>query len=222
MKRLLCTSLTLILVCFGAMAQSNQSFPQQFSTLGLSYHPMSLIAVEGDDKDILTFNGFGITWTNANAISTTIPLYIEYGVGAQYSYRHDQEKKNAYNYEAKYHLLSVKVPVEFLYRIQIPGSKVCFAPFAGLDAVVYALGRGTETVSDSKYDSLNGTSTFDLFSNNDPKLNRFNLDWHAGGKLMFGHFFVAAAYEGPILGFYHKDNVKAYSSQANISVGLVF
>lgn len=201
-----------------------QDFPSSYGTLGVSYHPMNIVTTEANEKESATLNGVSLSWTNANALSTVVPLYIQYGLTAQYSFRSDYSKSVAFLYSSsmKLHFLSFKAPVELTYRFLIPGSKFYVAPYTGVDVVVYALGRRTTSYSD---EITTESSTIDVFTNAaeyGDKLNRFNLDWHAGMKLFFNKFFVGGAYEGPIVGFYKKDQVKMNTNQVNICLGFVF
>ena len=205
-----------------AITSKAQDFPTSYGTVGVSYHPMNLVATVADEKESATLNGVGLSWTNANALSTAVPIYIQYGLTAQYSFRNDQSKVGSLSASTRVHFLSFKAPVELTYRIRIPGSKFYVAPYAGVDAVIYALGRSSTSYSD---DSSSESATIDVFTQegeHGEKLNRFNFDWHAGMRLFFNKFFVGGAYEGPIIGFYKKDNIKINTNQVNISLGFVF
>jgi len=186
--------------------------PSSFGTLSIAYHPMTIKNIYDGDSTSETFNGLSLDWTNANKISSMIPLYVEYGLGAQWSFK--KESKNDYTVTTNF--LSVKAPISLLYNLQIPGTAISIAPYAGFDAVVYALGKVK-----GKYKGE--TEEEDIFkSDGDDRLNRFQIDWHIGGKIFINKFFINAAYEGPILGFYNKDGYKINSRQANLGLGFMF
>ena len=183
---------------------------------------MNLVISAADEKQSGTLNGIGLSWTNANALSSAVPLYIQYGVSGQYSFTNEQQKIGSWSSSTKIHFLSFKAPVELTYRLLIPGSRFYVAPYAEVDAAVYALGRIN---SSYRGDSASESSTIDVFTQTSEygdKLNRFNLDWHAGIKLFFNRFLVGASYEGPIIGLYRKNEVKIHTSQVNLSIGLAF
>lgn len=210
------------ILCSFCICVKAQEFSGCFQTIGVSYHPMSLVISAADEKQSGTLDGIGLSWTNANALSSVVPLYIQYGVSGQYSFTNEQQKIDSWSSSTKIHFLSFKAPVELTYRLLIPGSRFYVAPYAGVDAVVYALGRITSSFhGDSNIES----STIDVFTQTSvygDKFNRFNLDWHAGIKLFFNRFLIGASYEGPVIGLYRKNEVKINTSQVNLCIGFVF
>lgn len=217
MKKLFSISIALFAFCAMASAQfmnggssskSSTSFSDSFRTLSVSYNAMNFKMLYDGKSETSSMTGLSLTWTNANAISSATPLYFEYGLGAQFSSR--SEDHTTINF------LSAKVPLSVLYRFEVPGTNFAIAPYAGFDAVCYFMGK-------EKYSYDGHTEEYDIFKDDrDPKLNRFNIDWHIGAKVLFNKVFVGFAYEGPILGFYSKDGLKVNSNQVNISIGLVF
>mgnify|MGYP003310285130 CR=1 FL=1 len=207
MKKLFSISVALFAFCAMASAQSMGGGSTSFGTLSLSYNAMNLkMSYEGESATE-SMTGLSLTWTNANAIGTAAPLYFEYGLGAQFSFK---SKNNT-----TVNFLSAKIPLSILYNFEIPGTSFAIAPYAGLDAVCYFMGK-------SKYSYGGETYESDVFKDGDPKYNRFNIGWHIGAKVLINTMFVGFAYEGPILGFYSKDGLKVNSNQVNISLGLVF
>jgi len=207
MKRII-LSLALILSSIMASAQIagnnvasvSSDAPSSFGVVSFAYNPMNLKISEGGKSITSSFNGLSLSWLNASKIAPVSPLYVQYGAEVQWSFRREGSYKSDF--------LSIKIPASVLYSINLFGSKFNFAPFAGLDAIVYALGKsGGE----------------DFFSNSGlgVKMNRFNLAWHAGAQFMYGRFFLNLSYEGPIVGFYQKDGIKVNSNQTVIGVGIV-
>ena len=185
-------------------SSSFSSSPSSFGTISASYNIMKLNESIDSESAKKTINGLSMAWTNANILSSNTPIYIDYGLGVQYSFK-DENK-------VKINFLSAKVPLSLLYRFEIPNSKIAIAPYAGLDAVVYILGK-------SKGNGIE----IDLFKDQGgEKLNRFNLDWHIGARFLISKLYLGVGYEGPIVGFYNKDGYKLNSSQVNISLGIAF
>lgn len=200
-------------------ASNSVSAPDSFGALTVSYNPVNAKFAGDDGSTTFSFHGISLGWTNANKLSATTPLYVQYGLGLQWSFRKDEgygygssyNYKSSYKYETSYNFLSVKAPISLLFNLNIPGTKVYFAPYAGLDAVFYVLGKCDD---DSFFDGDSSGYGY--------KMSRFNLDWHVGGQLMFNKFLINIAYEGPIVGFYNKDGVKLNSSQVNLGIGFIF
>ncbi|MCQ2075014.1 MAG: hypothetical protein MJY77_07515 [Bacteroidaceae bacterium] len=161
-------------------AQNQHIAKNKFNTLSFSYHPIKY-----------ELNGFSLEWNRNIKVSKSTPLYFGYGLGIQYSSSHRSDR-----------LLSARIPLEFLYRINIPNTKIAIAPYAGFDAIVYLFGQ---------YDGYDFTHS--------KKNRRINIDWHIGAKFIFNNkWFLGAAYESQIMKFNEYSNI----SQANISIGLLF
>ena len=172
-----------------------------------------------EDKDEMEL--LSLAWTQSRAILQNLPLYVEYGLGLQYSFKADSQKiEDEYSYNCKFLLnaLSIKVPVGIMYRLQIPQTGVAIMPYAGFDFGCYALGKYKVEVS---YEGETDGEEVDMFNEEEGGANRFICDWHIGAKLAFNKFFVGVAYEGPIAKLYDEE-IEIKMSQVNISVGINF
>lgn len=200
-----------------------ESAPSQFNTFSFSYHPMKMIAEYGKESDSESMNGFSFQWNTNKKVVQSVPLYVGYGVGVQYSFYKDEEDDDYFEVETATRFLSAKIPVDFLYRFDVPSTNVTILPYVGLDAVVHILGKITMTASYEDEEESESYSFFDKDDMGDDTYRRFNIDWHIGAKLMFnGKWFLGAAYEGQVLKLYSKNKSSIGFGQANLSVGLVF
>lgn len=188
--------------------------PSHYWSIWLTYSPLTLTTSYsgggydddgGSNSDKVNFTAFSLDITHANKLFS-IPLYIDYGLRTQFAF--NKESGSATN------LLSIGVPVGVLYRFAIPNTTISIVPYTGFDFIVRAMFSANE-----------GGKSMDLFNylkQQGVELNRFNMDWHIGARVMFGKFFLAASYELPLVGLYDKDSVKMGFSMANISLGVAF
>lgn len=202
--------------------QSNEA-PRVINSVKFTYSPMTMDGGNFfEDKDEMELNGLSLAWTQSRAILQNLPLYVEYGLGLQYSFKTDSQKigdeYDSYNYKFSLNALSIKVPVGIMYRLQIPQTGVAIMPYAGFDFGCYALGKYKVEVS---YEGETDEEEVDMFNEEEVGANRFICDWHIGAKLAFNKFFVGVAYEGPIAKLYDEE-IEIKMSQVNISVGINF
>lgn len=158
-----------------------------WNTIYLQWNPSSFSQEIGSSE---SFTGFSLGYNHAFSLTQSIPLYVEAGIGVQYSFW-DGVFYGINNCKIK--LLSAKVPVSLMYKFDIPNSTISIVPNAGLDMRFNILGK-------LKNDDLN--RTLDLFDKDDMKYgdvdiswNRFQIGWHVGVNFMFNNqFLVGASY----------------------------
>lgn len=150
-----------------------------------------------------------ISYERANSVSS-IPLYVGYGLGLQYGFKN--EKDGGYKYATNF--LSFRVPVEVMYKLNIPGTALSVIPSLGFDPVLYVLGNQVVSHDGNKQSE-------NIFGGN-REMRRFNLDWHVAARVMYSQIFLGIGYESPIVAFYNKDNTSIGIRQVNISVGYCF
>lgn len=128
----------LLAISLCASAQSKTTIPNEWQTGYFQWNPSTFVPKKGDDQ---SFTGLSLGWSKAFSISQTHPLFLEAGVGLQYSfYSEDESETERIDGERvkvtlteKYNGLSMKVPVHLLYAWDIPNSKVQLIPFVGLN-----------------------------------------------------------------------------------------
>lgn len=161
-----------------------------------------------------SFTGFSAGYNLAFSLSQSIPLYLEAGIGVQYSFwdgdlwlTHKGETVYIYK-DSKIKVLSAKVPVSLMYKFDIPNSIISIVPKAGLDMRFNILGK---LKNDDIEKSLN------LFDQDDMKKddwtwNRFQIGWHVGIDFIFNNKFLVGASYGTDFNDIAKDkNVRTGS-----------
>ena len=210
------------LLTSNAVAQTKNSLPDMFYSIGISYHPGNCLYQSGAEAGHFPMNAASIFWNSAIALSKHTPAFIEFGVAAQYSFVSFEESRGktymddfAWTDEEKkwnIQIVSARMPVSFFYAFEIPNANIFFAPFAGIDGIINIWGQ-----------EIYRSQIYNVFdSNTKNHTRRFNLDWHAGLKLMIRRFFISASYEGPIVGFYQYQDTRMQMSQINLSAGFMF
>lgn len=184
-------------------SSASSTSTEGWNTFGFEYLPSSFSPKHGDSQ---SFTGLAITYTNANSLTKTIPLFFEWGIGAQYS--HYSKNDFSINY------VSLKVPLNLVYDYEIPGTSINLDPFIGLKLRGNVWGEGTE--DDDYYGDDN---SYDLFDKDEGDWNRFQIGWNIGLKARFNNkFFVGLSYGSDFSEM--ADDMKI--NEASISLGLVF
>lgn len=136
----------------------------------------------GEGKGSVGFNGFSLGVSRAISLSRATPIFIEPAVALQYS----TKKEGYFNYyddydtSAKLHMLSIKAPVNFIYKYDFSSYPVSLMPFAGITLRVNAWG---EVNDDGDRDDL-----FDEY-----EFKRFQIGWQAGIKARISDKFIVGA-----------------------------
>lgn len=186
-----------------------------WSTLWVEWNPSSFnVDVKGADDE--SFTGFSLGYSRAISVTSSLPLFVEAGLGLQYSFDtkdlgEEYGIEDYYEYvdpKEKYSMLSAKVPVSLIYAFQIPNTSVALLPFAGIDLRYNIFGKKkTEwNLSGEFEDYLEDYYGKDYFSDEDCDLfdekdmnknewKRFQIGWHIGLKARFNDkFMIGASY----------------------------
>lgn len=165
--------------------------------------------VKSDYKEFnaIKFNQLSLGYSRAFSVSRDLPLYVEGGLGVQYSYDKEtnmwNETKNIYHTE-KYRVLSAVVPAHLLYRWDIPSSKLSLMPFVGLNFRFNIVGRNRREaalIGDGSIQDFDKKS-YDLYDDANDKVvdpttgetisqynhqawDRFQWGWDFGVKLQY-------------------------------------
>ena len=89
-----------------------------------------------------SFNGFSLGYTHAFSLSANIPIYLETGVAGQYAFKSYTEEDED-GWELKYSLLSLKVPVNVMYKFNL-NEIVSIIPFFGISTRGNLIGKVKE------------------------------------------------------------------------------
>ena len=160
-----------------------------WNTLYFEWNPSTFDPdVKGADNQ--NFNGLTVGLNHAFSLSTSIPLYLETGLGVQYSFYtvddyDDEDDYDEDEEDEKYWMVSAKVPFNLTYAFQIPKSSITLLPYAGL-------GLRFNIAGQEKY----GDEHTNLFSKDDMEGNqwkRFQIGWQIGLKARLGESFMLGA-----------------------------
>ncbi len=165
-----------------------------WNSLYVEYLPSKL----GNDS----FNGAALNYSHAFSLTQKIPLYLETGLGGQYSFY----KK----FGTKTQFVSAKVPVNVIYEYEIPGTSLSIDPFVGVRLRVNIWG-------DTKFEDY---ESYDLFSDEGGRCERVQVGWHVGLKFRVNKvFFIGGAFGTDFMNFTHDDDkIKEFA----VSLGVTF
>lgn len=121
------------LFCLGASAQlisSNMVTREKkaktgYNRLGLSYNSIKFSSKSD------AFNGLSLDWAKGISVSSTMPLYIETGIGLTYGWLSETESLYGYEISLNQNYLGLKVPVNITYKYEVIDN-FRIAPFLGI------------------------------------------------------------------------------------------
>lgn len=241
---MLMASTTTFAQFLNSSAKSSSSFDGgEWSTIYVQWNPSSYVPDKGDSE---SFTGLSIGYNKAFSISQSIPLFVEAGIGAQYSFytkdlvsdlaeeynTSESSIRNLMDPEMKINMISAKVPISLAYTYQIPDSKITLIPYVGIDFRVNIIGKAS-----AKYNlTSNGKTALkqagvsleekdvnlfnkDDMGSDDKTWNRFQVGWHIGLNVRINNQFLVGASYGTDFSEIVK-KVKIHT--ASITVGYCF
>lgn len=223
-----------ILLVLSSIMASGQSVGSVFNTLDATYSSVRQKQIMDRYDQSTNENAFSLNYSQARQIFASNPVYVQYGLGLQYSY-HVNKDQDDVNYNGTMisggftvltSFLSAKLPVNIMYCIPVFDTSLTLMPFAGFNLQGYFLGRQKDT----EWISINGdretivdkTNLFNSDQMGGNPLNRITVGWQAGAKLAIGRYLLGVAYEGPLSNLQKGDTYKVRRSQVNICLGYMF
>lgn len=202
-------------------SKAKASVEDVFNTVDLTYSPVTMKATMGGSSLTEDYNGISLNWSQARLMTDKLPIYLQYGAGAQFSWYTDSSSSDYYDVKTTTSFLTVKVPVNILYNFAIPNTNLSVMPYLGLNAQVHVLGQSKTS---QEYDGETQTFKVNYFSKDDMEdpYNRFVLGWQIGAMVSYDKYFVGIGYNGPVTSLYKKGDLKIQTSQVNISLGIMF
>lgn len=189
-----------------------------WSTFGFEYLPSKFSPDKGDTE---SYSAIALTWTKASQITASLPLFIEAGFGAQYSFKTEDETSGKTTYTEKFNMLSVKVPLNIVYDFQIPNTNINLDPYLGLrfrGNILASLKQEVEYKGSSDSETINLFDKDDM-GGSDNTWNRFQIGWQIGLKARFNNiFFVGVGYGTDFSEIAKKVKIK----ETQLSLGFVF
>lgn len=200
-----------------------------WGTFYLQWNPSS-ISVDVSGADDQSFTGFSVGYSQAFSIVKNTPLFLEAGAALQYSfYKEDGDVMVNYTDEygdyvgsdvvegeEKFNMFSVKVPVNLLYKFDIPNSSVALTPFAGVTMRYNMSGKKKVSATERGYDDVDDAE-YDLFDKKDMggkdyTWKRFQVGWQVGVNAHFGEsFLVGVSYGSDFSEICKKTKIKTTS-----------
>ena len=240
----------LMVMATSVFAQSGHgSFYVQYNSFGVGEFEDVLDDMEAENEKL---NGIGIGFNKAFSITSSVPLFIEVGAGLNYAwakiYDEDEDGDCYYDCGDEYvvtfktssqHLM-VNVPINLMYKFQLPNSSITLEPYVGLNLKGHILGRMKskytyeaccDDVEEDFEDEIEDMDEDDLVSSYFDKddmggkkyvATRFNVGWHVGANVDFGKAFVGLSYGSDFNKFLKVGKDEWKYSAFNVTLGLRF
>ena len=158
------------LVVAAAIVASSFSLSAQWAGgLRIGYSPYTL-----KDEGSVNASGVMAGFSNGRCVSSSVPMYVDYGVDLHYAWKERQK--------VKYNFLTAVIPVNIGYLYAVQGSTLSFYPYAGLAA-------GLNILANAKYQGETA-DFFDADKDDDGHWKRFQLGAQLGIKLIINDKFT--------------------------------
>lgn len=196
----------------GSQKNTSTDISNGWSTVYADWNPTTAYYTGKGDADDVNFNAFSLGYNRAFALSRSVPIYLETGIAAQFLFRRDSEEDNKdtdywWKESVSTHMLSLKVPVNVLYKWDIPNTRIELMPFLGINLKANVWGEIRESEEgydigyyDGHYGSreyYSSSDSYNLFSEDEENgvgegraWKRFQLGWQIGVKARFNEHFV--------------------------------
>lgn len=171
--------------------------PQTLNHVHMTYSPITSKLIVKGSKSKNSLTGISAGFGQITPISAALPLLLEYGIDAQYSFM--MKKDDSRN------MMTFNAPVSVMYQVGMPGAGMAILPYAGLD-FGYNLFGSRKVLGER----------LGYFSDLD--FSRFMVGGHFGVKLLVSSVYFGLAYQGCFNEL--SDNLKY--TQAQFSVGFIF
>ena len=202
-----------------------------WSTFYVQYNPIKATWDDGDEDEDYSLNGFTVGYSHAFSVSKNIPLFVEAGLGLQFAmYKEDTEvlieweDESGYHYyeddgTEKWNVFSAKVPVNLMYRWNIPGSNVSLMPHLGVTFRYNIVGKQKIEADDDDVESAD----FNLFDEDDMgkdnDWSRFQVGWQIGVNAQINNSWLVGVSYGTDFSELWKD---AKLKTTSITLGYCF
>lgn len=172
----------------GGSASSSSSDGEGYTSIRLHYNNFEIEPKNGSFDAVPSF---GISLVKGWAISQSMPLFLEAGVGA--SYTTGELIKSEYG-KLEYSAISAEIPVNIGYKFQI-NDDFAIMPFAGVSARYNITGKAEYKANDGDgydYDYEDYEDYEDEGAEEDAK--KFQFGWQIGARAMYNQFSVGVSY----------------------------
>ena len=236
----------LLTVSTGASAQSassssgsNSGNNEGWSSVWAEYG-ISKITNDWDSDFDRDFNAVSIGFSKAFGLSKNQPLFVEAGLGLQYSFYSETGELGDYedeiddeyaeyplpaDYKKKVNMFSLKIPVNLTYKYDFPNSSFSIAPFVGVALRYNFSGKVKFENIDDDYDEdeydEDPNCDFNLFDKKDMRKcgmnvwKRFQIGWNIGVKAMYKNkYSIGVAYSSDFSEISKKCKISSFNISA--------
>lgn len=180
-----------------------------YNRVTVSYENENYGSNDNDVFDGFSANGFGIEYTRGFGVAS-FPLYIEAGLKATFGFHNESDKVNGIKVEDKYSAISLNIPVNVAYRIDLGANNMSVTPYTGLNFRVRCTAQDKIKAS---YQGESKSETYSFFDKDDMEdlmgadktANRFQMGWNIGARFNYGAFGIGLGYTLDFMRFYNYD-----------------
>lgn len=214
--------LAVALVATMAVNASAQELTDNYNRVQVGYQLNFFSSNEDDMEEALpNMNGLSVGYVHGFNI-TSMPMFIETGIKLSAGFGSKSEKEDGYKYEIKNRLMSLTVPVSYVYKFAL-GDAVVLSPYAGFDFKVHLIGK-SKTKEESPFYG-DESETVNIFDKDDMEgytFNRFQMGWHVGVGAEWSSFYGGIEVGTDFLRFYSHEGVKVSSGTFAVNLGYKF
>lgn len=216
--KMLAAALVATTMCVNASAQE---LTDNYNRVQVGYQLNFFSSNEDDMEEALpNMNGLSVGYVHGFNI-TSMPMFIETGLKLSAGFGSKSEKDDGYKLELKNRLMSLTVPVSYVYKFQL-GDAVVLSPYAGFDFKVHLLGKSKVEESGYFGDESYTVNIFDKDDMEGDTFNRFQMGWHVGVGAEWNSFYGGVEVGTDFLRFYSNDGVKVSSGTFAVNLGYKF
>lgn len=178
----------------GSSSSSSTANTDGWSTIWVQYNASSF-KYDVKNADDQSFNGLSFGYSQAFSVAQNMPLFVEAGFGVQYSFYTEDMNDYSGEDEIKFNMFSAKVPVNLIYKFDLPNSNISLMPFVGakirynLSAKLKYEFKEDGYEDDDYYDMDTDIDLFDKKEADNP-FKRMQLGWQIGLKARFNNSFL--------------------------------
>ena len=189
-----------------------------YNRVTVSYETENYSPNEGGDG--FSANGFGVEYTRGFGVAS-FPLYIEAGLKATFGFHNESEKEGRVKVEDKFSAISLNIPVNVAYRIDLGAGNMSVTPYTGLNFRVRCTAQDKITAS---YNDESESETLNWFSKDDmgKTANRFQMGWNIGARFNYGAFGIGLGYTLDFMKFYSNGDYKISTGMFNVGLSYTF
>lgn len=222
MKKIVLLFTVVAFVMSSVSVKAQSEAPESvFNTAELTYSP-TIMSFDFGLQMKLKFNSVAAEWSQARLLPVGFPLYLQYGAGLQYT----TGKIDIFSKDARFNMLSAKVPVNVMYVHTFSKFNISVMPYAGLNVRCNLLAQSKDKYEDWDEEGEEIVKITNMLSEDDmdgDPFNRFVMGWQVGAKVAYDRYMLGIGYEGPVTSLYKiEDGVRTTVGYVNISLGIKF